>query len=459
MYTPGMTDKPIADPGLLPRAPAHSQALPGAALLNEPLPLTQSLRAALPERSHLQPPGPEAGALPGAGGSRRRRVWELPDYSYCPVIGVCLPLDVLRRLVARVTDGPAAATDYELHCSAIGDCKRRTPLAELVQRELDRRYAVALRQSTSCKDAESLAGWWRDAAARGEVAGALWAAITHPRCSLSVEDEVLHDVHMLQHQAGAGARAELEQLAGLKRHNAELASELDELRRRSAEQQSAHARRLEQLQATILQLRAELISRDTALAMLRERAAEAAGAIPALNRREERAQVAEEGRAHDSERQTARIQDLKQALQRTRQDLVREQQRADAALRTPQPAAPVDSVVTLAATACARLDDQAVLCVGGRQASVPVYRSLVERTGGKFLHHDGGEDDGAARLEATLAAADLVICQTGCLSHDAYWRVKSHCKRTGKPCVFVEKPSAASLKRALLALTGSGEQR
>jgi hypothetical protein len=52
----------------------------------------------------------------------------------------------------------------------------------------------------------------------------------------------------------------------------------------------------------------------------------------------------------------------------------------------------------------------------------------------------------------TLAAADLVICQTGCISHDAYWRVKDHCKRTGKRCVFVENPSRSGLQRALLSL-------
>jgi hypothetical protein len=42
-----------------------------------------------------------------------------------------------------------------------------------------------------------------------------------------------------------------------------------------------------------------------------------------------------------------------------------------------------------------------------------------------------------AALEESLSAADLVICQTGCLSHGAYWRVQDHCRRTGKPCVLV----------------------
>ena len=81
---------------------------------------------------------------------------------------------------------------------------------------------------------------------------------------------------------------------------------------------------------------------------------------------------------------------------------------------------------------------------------MPRYRHLIERTGGRFLHHDGGEQDNPAKLDATLAAADLVICQIGCISHDAYWRVKDHCKRTGKRCVFVETPSSAGLERAPL---------
>ena len=43
-------------------------------------------------------------------------------------------------------------------------------------------------------------------------------------------------------------------------------------------------------------------------------------------------------------------------------------------------------------------------------------------------------------LDSSLAAADLVICQTGCISHDEYWRVQDHCRRTGKPCILVDQP-------------------
>lgn len=93
--------------------------------------------------------------------------------------------------------------------------------------------------------------------------------------------------------------------------------------------------------------------------------------------------------------------------------------------------------------------NKAVLCVGGRPSIVPSYRQIIECTGVKFLHHDCGEENHVTQLEAHLFAADLVICQTGCVSHDAYWRVKDHCKRTGKRCVFVDKPSASSFARCL----------
>jgi len=46
-------------------------------------------------------------------------------------------------------------------------------------------------------------------------------------------------------------------------------------------------------------------------------------------------------------------------------------------------------------------------------------------------------------LDESLAAADLVICQTGCISHDQYWRVQDHCRRTGKTCILMAQPLAA----------------
>lgn len=40
--------------------------------------------------------------------------------------------------------------------------------------------------------------------------------------------------------------------------------------------------------------------------------------------------------------------------------------------------------------------------------------------------------------DSSAVAADLVICQTGCLGHGDYWREQDRCRRTGHACVFAE---------------------
>jgi hypothetical protein len=73
-------------------------------------------------------------------------------------------------------------------------------------------------------------------------------------------------------------------------------------------------------------------------------------------------------------------------------------------------------------------------------------RELAGQTGrGDHLAHTPAGL--AADLEASLQAADLVICQTGCMSHGDYWRVQDHCKRTGKLCMLVDQPDGLQIVR------------
>jgi hypothetical protein len=387
-------------------------------------------------------------AGPAAQGSRCRRVWELEDHSHCPVIGVCLPIAVLRRIVEKVHGVTAIVEDeYELHRGVVADSKHRSPIAEAVQRELQRRYAIELRQAARLKTTEELAGWWREASQEKDMAGALWATLTHARCTPDLAHKVVGEVHMMQHQVGMARRVDLQHFEALIEENAVLARELGSVQQRSTRHMKEQARRTELAQQEIIQLRARLIARDTLVASLQDEVRTLEAATPDLKTRFEL--------TAELERRAERIRQLERALLQRQQEADQQRRRAEALaaelqLRDPEPS---DGQEALAADfEPVGLEDSAVLCVGGRPASVPIYRQVVERTGGRFLHHDGGEKDNSGKLDATLAAADLVICQTGCISHDAYWRVKDHCKRTGKRCVFVENPSMTGLKRALFAL-------
>ena len=392
--------------------------------------------------------GPPVNETSRAGGSRRRRLWELDGHAHCPVLGVCLPIAALRRLVDKVLGGQAVIDDYELHCGAVADCKFRSPIAEAVQRELDRRYLQALRQAAKAKTTEALAAWWDEALRCQDIAGPLWATLTHARCTPDLAQRVEGGVHMLQHQAGMAARMDLGRFEALLDENAVLARELGTAQQRSTRQAAEIARRTETQQTEIIRLRAQLIAHETLVAALRADLQTLEAASPSLRNRLEL--------THECQGLMERTHDLQRLLLQSQQEAERQRRRADELadevelrriaerreVRVPER--------TDESQPC--LNDHAVLCVGGRPASVPLYRHLIERTGGRFLHHDGGEQDNPAKLDATLAAADLVICQTGCISHDAYWRVKDHCKRTGKRCVFVETPSSAGIKRALLTL-------
>ena len=384
-------------------------------------------------------PTPDALATEEAASSRRRKLWDLPSGTLCPLMGVCLPIATLRRVLAK-TVGGGLGDDYQVHCTAINESTHRSPTCESLQRELDLRHALALGRFAKAKTTEAVAALWREECASSDPSGALWASLTHPRCDGALRERICSDIHMLQHQLGAGNRADLQKLAALGAEQAKLKCELATTQERHARTLAERERQIETLTGELVRMRAGNIQKDSVIAALREDLC--ASDLPAPARELEAAQQ----RAAQLQEELALARRSSRAEGRRADDLAARLAQLSLDLTVPaaavQPSANAD---------LAPLRDSAVLCVGGRTASVPIYRRLIEVTGGRFAHHDGGEQQSAGQLEASLAAADLVICQTGCISHDAYWRVKDHCKRTGKRCVFVDNPSAASLARTLRA--------
>lgn len=369
--------------------------------------------------------------------SRRRRVWELSHACHCPLVGVGLPLNGLRKLVEKVTGGKVLHDDYDIHVGTVSECALRTPVAEAVQKELERRYVQHVQRFRAAKTVEQVEALWTAAVAAGDVAGAFWAGLTHPRCTAALEEKMCRDIHMVQHQAGACARADINKFNAVVADNARLERDVARLQERCnalAQEKQLEAERQDGL---LMAARTALIARDGEVQQLRAELARLQAAIPELETRERLAErVAQMELREQSLR--AQLTELKAARQ-------------PGAVPAPVPADDVapERAEPTPAPVPVRLENRAVLCVGGRSSSIPIYRNMVERVGAQFAHHDGGLEDSSSQLDASLAAADLVICQTGCISHSAYWRVKDHCKRHGKRCVFVDNPSVSSLARGL----------
>lgn len=400
--------------------------------------------------------GPDevAPAVPSARSRRRKKLWELPTRWHCPLIGTCLPVAEMRKLAARAGFDERAMGDYTLHATVVGACGTRSEIAELVQRHLEKRHAAAVLRFGKVRGEAAVVDLWHKALLSGhEVAGALWAAWSHADMGDEGGGTLYGDIHMLSHQVGAAARADLHQLEQLKLENARLRDETQALRIGLSTAQRA---------------------KEEAVADLRRRLTDAEQHAALLGRRElELAAARKAARDHAAvlDRATALAGRVERIEERNAANARRAEMLAAELNETQDSLAAAEAALELALGVCngnpgadgcghtcpaeARLAGRCVLCIGGRTGLVEGYRRLVETQGGHFLHHDGGQEESLHRINAAISGADAVVCQSGCISHAAYWRLKEACKKLGKPCVFLKSPGVGSFARGLAALGGA----
>lgn len=378
-------------------------------------------------------------------GSGRRKLWELSHSAACPVTGVCLPFHEVQKLALKAGLSLEASSDYDIHGMVLQECKSRSPLAKLLQHELDHRFAAHIQQSQRLKTIETLTQWWNQACLSGNWSGAFWATLTHPHCSAAMEYNVLGQVHMLQHQAGLAARADITKLHTLQEENQRLAQELSAAQQRLQSQATDHAAALVALRSESVSLRSRVARAESERDMAQF---DGVAANPT-----DLGGLSHQRLKDDNQRLTD--QNEKLLMRALRREVQAHDRCPDKANRVQAGTDAGRDKAPDTTTPVVDLTDRSVLCVGGRTQGIPVYRKVIESRGARFTHHDGGEENNASLLGNQLQAADLVICQVGCISHGAYWRVKEHCKRTGKVCLFVEIPSRSALERALRQMTPS----
>lgn len=373
-------------------------------------------------------------AAAAAAPRRRRRLWELPTQAHELLLALSFEPDSLRREAARALGRmqrgicSLQGSDADVLYSVVHDMTTRNPLAESLHKRLDDRHAAAVRRCAPQRDPEALRAFWSGALTDAGMPAALWAVLTHP-LGAALEKAVLHQARdwVFTQTRRAMAVKRTRELAEAR--TVGIQRTVDDLHERLAQQQLASAGALERIQLENAQLRGELLRRVGA-------AGEATGAggrevpVDLFGTRPKLGAVA--------------VVEASLRLRRRAEPLATLQSTTPA----PAPQRSASDPVTVRGSR--------VLCVGGIGHSVSRYRSRVERLGGDFDHHDGGVEDSAQALDGRLHRADLVICQAACINHEAYRRIKRHCERTGKPCLYLDRPSLSRFDRALAALPGRG---
>ncbi len=415
--------------------------------------------------AHLMSPRWQAAGAPaareaGQGQARaRRKIWQLDDYQ-CAVVGTCLSLGELRRLARKTgLDLPHGCEEYEVHSRCVTMCKSRNDFSEALNKFLDKKYQKQVWQAGKAQDLAELAAGWEQALAQGDVPGGFWALITHPLVGQDLMHHAFGQVHMLSHLVGASNRNDLRRLRELERGRTELEQALEASRCRLRAVSAQGRAREKSLAAQVEELRHRngLLARQVeSLSLARE------GQDTEEDLRRELAQAQRE---RDEAREEARRQRGEaRRLGRLVAVLTRKGRAQFNPLLAGQAkplaedgqAAACPAELGACPGACpAGLCGKRVLYVGGRANLVPHYRALVERAGGRFQHHDGGQECRRCALDQCLAGADLVFCPVDCVSHDACQRVKRACKGATKTFVPLRCSGLSSLA-AVLRTVGEG---
>ncbi len=386
-----------------------------------------------------------------SSGSYRKKLWQLEHRFHCSVAGTCLSLTELRELCRKIrTPIPEEIGDYELHCAFVAAIGQPGKLAKAVHRYLDRKFAASLRRFRNAKDENSLKSLWRSALQEGEIAGAFWAAVTHPSANERFLFHLFGDVHMLSHLQGAKLRIDMERMVRLKREKEtchQALKALQEQFQRRLQEKNARIRELEPQAQRVAGLQQRLRVTERQLLNWQSGAAQAR-----LNRRLAETQAHCNRLAARCERLEAELADWRHRAETAESERIqlsaqwKNEQRERLALE-----ATLTNLLTYEKTNpdTSDLNGRRILYVGGLKRQWPSFRALVERRQGKLITHDGGREDNRSSLDNLLAQADWVLCPLDHVSHDAVQRIKNACKRRRKPFLLLSNTSLSAFVHGL----------
>ena len=383
----------------------------------------------------------QAVGQPVAVAPRRSKIWDLNRNFHCSIIGTCLSTGELRHILIKAGLATDGATDQQLHGQGVLLAAQRDAAGKLLNKALDKRHKTAINQFAKAKTASEVRALWSEAAKRGEIPGAYWAALTHPAADEDVIRDVFGEVHMISHLVGASNRADIRRLNELEAENIELKEKLRRQQEQLREGISSRETKIRDLNALLARRIADTGYESDAgdhetLAKL----------VADLERR-----LANEGRRRQS--LESRLQNAAAELDQERhQRIEAQQQRGQLSEELTALEASLlqnageDAGIT---SSSIRLDGLSLLYVGGRPHQLNHMRTLGERHGAQLLHHDGGIEERSGLLEGLVSRADVVMFPIDCVSHRAVGIVKRLCRQAAKPYLPLRSSGISSFIAAL----------
>ncbi len=406
---------------------------------------------------------------------KRRRIWEIEEGRICSVIGTCLKCSELRRLARKKQFGlDAHSSDYRLHSILVNQAGIRSPVSRTLNKILDTKYRLFNNRYAKVKDDQSIKKLWDEDVSNGEIPGAYWAIITHPYASGELIGELYGQIHMMGHEVHGDYQKDQRMHAKLRKKVSTLESALDSDRQQQRQEKQQLEDKLSELKQVDRQYKALLVE-NKELQIAKERlAAGVSESCLVIELKKMKQELNEfrllnaklygqlDDKNNDLQEQVVRLE-LAEAsmsnIEEVNSRLLLEKEELQQEMTSMESTVLLNMNSTGGCENCmdqntehcpgSDLCGQLVLYVGGQRKMIPHYKRLIEKHGGRFIHHDGGKEVARAMLPKMLAAADVVLCPIDCISHDACICVKKICKRYQKPFVFMRSSGLSSLAKGI----------
>lgn len=401
--------------------------------------------------SSIRPPcpfGPGEAFPEAADRADRLRLWEVPGFLKCPIIGLCATVGEQRRLLKKSGVCAKGKTPFEMHEVLVGSSDDENRLSRRLDHLLGRKFAKKTEALRMLPEATFMRQWVA-AFSSGEYADIFWAAAVRADLTIKCKREIFGMVHMSMH-AAADQQNELKSKLG--RSEKQVENHLQTIRTLKLKRKDL-ARENQGLKREITSLQAGLAARTTENSELKERIAiledqRRADTLEAENRRLRSETVLLENRAAHLSEKVSELQEqsrnLKEELACVEAVNAELADQAAKAMRLLMSRARCDE-------RCPSFDlcKKRVLIVGGISRMETHYRELIEKRGGVLEYHDGYVKGGAKKLETRLKRADIILCPVNCNSHAACSLVKNLGKKHNKSVHMIPNFSLTAITEML----------
>jgi hypothetical protein len=353
----------------------------------------------------------------------RSKIWDPSLFDHRDLLSNGELRHALMRLDVAGVEG---ADEHQLHVLGVVLANRPEAGAKLLQKALDRRHGLSIKKFGRAKDEDTLRLLWEESVQRGDIPGAYWALLTHFAATEALAKKAFQHVHMLSHLVGAANRADIRRLRNLEEENSALMEKVNRQQKQLRDGFTSRDRMIRQLNE-LLGRRLAHPSEQATGSKIREEVQTLTSVITDQNRRLGQETTRRQRLEQRLSALSVALKQMELAFRRVEDE--RDAARADLEViedhmgRLLEPNGGNGPTLDLSG--------RTILYVGGRSHQIPQLRALVERTGARFLHHDGGKEQSASLLPGLVSRADVLYFPIDCVSHDAVAVIKRLCRQLG----------------------------